>query len=155
MRQTILTILAATLVGAGLIATCRQIHTRTPSPSHEEPVVLDQPAPPESFAIQQRTLAKRQITRRLIAERIPLLDAAEMFRQANGEEGMKYLRFGALGGSIREKLCRQVIDYVLVIERESQGATQPVPDIPVADALQAELNHLLAVGELSPEQETE
>jgi hypothetical protein len=108
--------------------------------------------PPEVVAIQRRTLAKRQLAFRIIAERTALLEAAEMFRLANGEDGMDCLaRNGTQECSIREKLCRQVIEYVSVAEAELESAGQAPIGPPLSALFQDELDCRLAAGAFGPE----
>lgn len=108
-----------------------------------------QGVPPEAAAIEQRTLAKRQLARRLLAERTPLLDAAELFNLVNGEEGTLHLTRSVPGRSLREKLCRQVISYVECAERDMECEGYPRAAVPVSDELQRELDRRLAAGEFA------
>jgi hypothetical protein len=56
-----------------------------------------------------------------------------------------------VGRSVREKLCRQVIDYVSVIEDEMAAAGQAPGDPRTSDRLRRELDCRLAAGEFPPE----
>ena len=128
---------------------------------YREPPVRTEPgsfdlvefAPPEVAVLGERTHLKSRLARRVIAERTPLLEAAELFRRANGEGGMQTLVNSVPGRSLREKLCRQVIFYVTTaeVEMERQGRARPGPL--VSAALQAEFDRRLAAGGFPPDPE--
>jgi hypothetical protein len=107
--------------------------------------------PEEVEVIERRTRVKNQLTRRVIADRTPLLEAAEWFRLANGEDGMDDTIRCIKGRSAREKLCRQVILFVAgnEAEMEREGHSPSAPRVSVE--LSAELDRLLAAGALPPE----
>lgn len=124
---------------------------RAPAPArpvpHESQLC---PAPPEAQASWQRGRVKRQLARRVIAERIPLPEAAELFRRANGEDGLVVLARGTSGRSMREKLCHQVIMYTAEAEAEmrAEGWTSCAWD---TAELEADFKRRLAAGEFPPE----
>jgi hypothetical protein len=107
--------------------------------------------PPESQVIVARTVVKNQLARRVSVERMPLLDAVESFRRANGEDGLECVTRGLPGRSVQEKLCRQVIRYVSAAEAEmrAEGWTSDAPGY--AAELEAEFERRLAAGEFPPE----
>ncbi|MBN9120060.1 MAG: hypothetical protein J0I06_13000 [Planctomycetes bacterium] len=109
------------------------------------------PAPPEAAMLEQRSRVKFALARRLIAERPPLLAAAEWFEQVNGEDGTETLVRSVPGRSVREKLCRQVILYVIAVEGElrREGSLPTGPR--ASEELQAEFDRRLAAGEFPPE----
>jgi hypothetical protein len=116
-----------------------------------EPVSkLLSPVPPESLAIQERWRVKRDLARRVIAERIPLLESAALFRRANGEDGLQNLAAIHPGESLHKLICRQVIDYVDTREREmeQEGHTWTGPR--VSECLRREFDLRAAAGEFSP-----
>jgi hypothetical protein len=139
--------LAATLVGVGVLL---YLEYRRPSPGRTARWTELSP-PNEGLVIQHRVIAKNQLARRIVAERIPLLEAAEMFRQMNGEEGMALVTSVPGGRSVREKLCRQVIRYVSVAETDLENEGQIVTGPRVSDALKDELDRRIAAGEFPPE----
>jgi hypothetical protein len=151
MRLSDLATVAFVVLAAGALlgSACRKPTAAPPLvPSSE--IVVERP--PEVVAIERRTLAKRQLAFRIVAERTPLLEAAEMFRRANGEDGMDRLaRNIAMTGSIREKLCRQVIEYVFVAEAEMESAGHAPIDPPLSALFRDELDHRLVAGEFAPE----
>jgi hypothetical protein len=115
-----------------------------------EPVSsLLSPIPPESLAIQERWRVKRDLARRVIAERIPLLEAAALFRRANGEDGLQNLALTYPGESLHRLICRQVLDYVETLEREmeQEGHTWTGPR--VSECLRREFSRRTAAGEFS------
>ena len=150
MRSTVLAISAAAAVAVGLI--CSWEHWRPPVRSRvpQDPTVLIE-TPDEVRLLQYRSQAKARLAQRVIAERIPLPEAAELFREANGEAGMANLRCGMYGRSVREKLCRQVIMFVAAAEYEMELAGQSGARPPVSGVLREELDRRLAAGEFPPE----
>jgi hypothetical protein len=136
-------------VGVLLCPACRKPPAQPrPAPASE---TVSEP-PPVLTTIESRTVAKRQLAHRVIAERIPLLEAAEMFRLANGEDGMQRLTWQiTMGATMRERLCRQVIAYVSGVEDDMEAAGHAPTNPPVSALLQAELDRRLAAGEFAPE----
>jgi hypothetical protein len=108
------------------------------------------PAPPETIEKQQRWRIKRDLTRRIMNERISLLEAAELFREANGEDGMYSLTLSNPNRSLRELLCRQVIDYVVTVEREWECEGRVCSGTRLSEELQHELDQRIAAGEFPP-----
>jgi hypothetical protein len=119
---------------------------RRPAP----PIFGVQPPPPEAVVLERRTRAKSLLARRVIAERIPLLDAAEMFREANGEEGMRLVAT-VRGRSVREKLCRQVISFVCGAETEMEEDGHTPAGSRASVVLEKELGLRIAAGEFPPD----
>jgi hypothetical protein len=112
---------------------------------------LLQQSPPEVAVLERRIRVKNQLARRVVAERTPLLEAAEWFQQANGEDGMEALIRAMAGRSVREKLCRQVVCFVVDVEEEMEQEGY-VPTGPrVSLELRAEFDRLLAAGAFPPE----
>lgn len=109
------------------------------------------PAPPEVQSTSRRLVVKEQLARRVVMERMALLEAAELFRRANGEDGLAALARGGPGRSVREKLCRQVVAYAVGAEAEmrAEGYTSCVWG--VAADLEAEFQRRLAAGDFPPE----
>ena len=125
---------------------------RAPAPARPVPhESLLCPVPSEAQASLYRMRVKSLLARRVLAERIPLLEAAELFRRANGEDGLAALVRSTPGRSVREKLCRQVISYAAVAEAEmrTEGCTSCVWG--VAADLEADFNRRLTAGEFPPE----
>lgn len=91
---------------------------RTPPVRHGTATGRVSPAAPEAEASSCRSVVKHQLIRQVLAGRVPLLDAAELFRRANGGDGLVGLVRGMPGRSVREKLCYQVIRYALAAETE-------------------------------------
>jgi len=138
-----------------VVATALLFHTECvsiPAKSRSHSIEVS-PVPPEATAIGRRTDAKLQLARRLIIERLPLLDVAEQFAVVNGEYGMRDLIVGGQGRSVREKLCRQVIVYVILVEEEMKEEGHSWSGPRVSEELQRELDRRLAAGEFPPEPE--
>ena len=150
MRITILEILAAAaaLVVAIVLFSAPRAPTHAGRTPQRDGFI---PAPAEVEAIDSRLRAKNQLARRIATERMPILKAAELFRQANGEDGLAALVYSVPGRSVREKLCRQVIDFVRAAERDFQREGHPLSTPHVSVELQADLDRLLVAGELPPE----
>jgi hypothetical protein len=140
MRQSIIPLLVFVTLAAALLL-C--VERRKPAPRPEW-ALESNPAGHEAVAAQRRSLMLHRLARRIIAERIPLLEAAELFREANGKAGLEALVRAMPGRSLREKLCRQVIHFVVA---ETEAATAPR----VSEALQDELDRRLVAGEFPPE----
>ena len=114
----------------------------------QEPVSsLLAPAPPETLVLRERWRIKKDLARRITAERIPLLEAAELFREANGEDGLHYLSLSNPNHSLHELLCRQVIDYVAAAEREMEAEGRTWIGTRVSEELQRELDLRIAAGQ--------
>ena len=93
--------------------------------------------------------AKRAAARRVLHERLPLLAAAELFRTVNGTEGLERLRvLPCGGGTLRERLCRQVVQYVCVVET-GYGMDEGPPEWSYCADLHLELECLLTAGALA------
>ena len=153
MRQTALVILAAILVGAGVVTLCCQSCKPRSIPHGKQPRSITEPAPAQTQMYEERSRMKIGLAQRIIAERIPLLDAAEMFRHANEGDAMHNLLRGTPGRSVREKLCRQAISFVSAVEAETEFAEPASPGRPVSTVLQAELDRRIAAGEFPPDPE--
>lgn len=108
------------------------------------------PSPPEVEAIQRRCLIKRDLARRIIAERLPLLQAAELFREVNGEDGLHTLALTGLDRSINELLCRQVIEYLATEEREMEQAGCVWTGTRWSEELRQDFDRRMAAGEFPP-----
>ena len=153
MRSTALAILAGIVLGTGAILCLESRAPRSVVRSRWPRV--NQDAPPESVAALRRTESKTHLARRVVVEQIPLLTAAEMFRQINGDEGMRLLALAVEGCSDRERLCRQVIGYVIAAEAQMEREGSPVPEPRTSAVLRAEFDRRLAAGEFLPESEAE
>lgn len=150
MRQTALTMLAGTALGA-VVVFCVEWH-RPPCATGEPRVGRYLPPDPGCDAIRHRLIVKDRLARRIIVERIALLEAAELFRAANGDDGLVALARGIPGHSIREKLCIQVINYVFSVENDMARDGEPLPSGPRWSAvLRAEFDRRRAAGEFPPE----
>jgi hypothetical protein len=150
LRIAILEFLGVAVLFAGVV-TLFCVY-RAPTHAGRNPhVERGLPVPEEVPVIERRTCVKNQLARRVIAERTPLLEAVEWFRQVNGEVGMDGLIRSIPGRSAREKLCRQVIMFVAgnEAEMERDGYSPSAPRVSVE--LSAELDRLLAAGALPPE----
>jgi hypothetical protein len=152
MRVEALKLLAGVAV-AGAALLVREYRQPPPVRTEARSSFMVLSAPPEVAVLVQRAHAKSRLARRVIAERTPLLDAAELFRRANGEDGMLALVDMVEGRSVREKLCRQVIYYVAGAENEMEHEGRVRTGPRVSAELQAELDRRLAAGELPPEPE--
>jgi hypothetical protein len=148
VRTTALAILVGTVLGSGAIL-CLEVLVPASKTRLARSNVI--PPSPEVVAIQHRLELKCRLARQLVFDPVPLLSAAEMFRAANGEGGMDVLVQAVPGRSVREKLCRQVIHFVSGAEWEMACEGRSLPDPRASAALQAELDRLLAAGELPPE----
>lgn len=130
----------------GVGAVCRDAVRRPPSPQqpHQCPGL-----PPDRSLdpLHASSRAKRDAAFRVIRDRLSLLEAAELFRVANGPEGVKRLNL-LPGRTIRERLCRQVIWYVTVIEAERTGAGEGTHEASHVASLMKELERLQAADEL-------
>lgn len=124
---------------------------RTPLARHISHTRLQSPPAPEADAAARRSLVKYQLVRQLVAQRVPLLEAVEQFRRANGEDGLASLRVGQPGRSVREKLCRQVISYAQVAEAEMRNEGQLPTSSRVTEEWQTEFDDRLTAGEFPPE----
>jgi hypothetical protein len=122
---------------------------RRPAPA---PTLVSRPSP-EQMAFEQRALVRAHLARRVVAERIPLLEAAELFGQANGEAGMANLVRFMPGRSVREKLCRQVVDYVAAAEDEMARGGHVWTGPRLSEQFRGELDRRLAAGEFPPDPE--
>ncbi|MBN9120059.1 MAG: hypothetical protein J0I06_12995 [Planctomycetes bacterium] len=152
MRLMTLVVLGAAVAAAAAISLCQHLRPAgTGCPQRQRPTELVLPVSPEVTAIERRTLVKCQLARRAVTERTSLLAAAEWFEQVNGEDGMEALVRTIPGRSVREKLCRQVIVYVISAEdeMEREGALPTGPR--ASEELQAEFDRRLAAGEFPPE----
>jgi hypothetical protein len=144
MRLTVPVVLIALGTGVGWVLLVLE-----EPPAHQS-VIYDPGA--EASVIRQRILIKRQLAERVLTERIPLLEAAELFRQANGPDGLDGLaRSRVPGRSVREKLCRQVIGYVEMAEEDRAAAGRARPHPLVSGVLRAELERRIAAGEFPPD----
>ena len=102
-------------------------------------------------SVTASNLAKRLAAQRVFNERLPLLAAAELFREASGTEGLMRLGAATGAGTLRERLCRQVIQYVYTIET-GHGLTGRPPEWSYSAELWSELECLLAAGVLAAPQ---
>lgn len=113
---------------------------------HEPPPNTPTEVPDFSFkSLGASHQVKRVIARRVFHERLSLLAAAELFREANGREGLARLRATHLSGTLQEHLCRQVIAFIGPLEAEQAGRERP-PEAGYTAGLETELNRLLAAG---------
>jgi hypothetical protein len=101
--------------------------------------------------MQKRWRIRRDLTQQILRERIALLDAAELFRQANGEDGMLNLILTGPGQSVREKLCWQVISSVSDMESEWEREGRLFTGPRLSEEMQAELARRRAGGEFPPD----
>lgn len=109
-------------------------------------------APPEVETANRRTAVKCHLARRAVVERQSLLELAELFDQVNGEEGTRILLLHSMPGrSIREKLCRQVITFVRIAERDLQEEGHSLAEPLLSTTLQDEFDRRRAAGEFPPE----
>ena len=108
----VLLVFAGLAVGPLFCLNCRNMRPACPA----APVFGVQPRPPEAQRLACRWEAKMRMARRVIAERIPLLMATELFREVIGEDGMGAIV--APGDTSRERLCRHVIACVQAAEME-------------------------------------
>jgi hypothetical protein len=150
LRQNVLAILVGTALGTAAVC---GIEWRNPSAADRDQQIyrISSPAP-EADAARRRIGVKNNLARRIIAERIALLEAVDLFYDANGEDGINAVARSIPGHSIREKLCRQVIGYVGSVETEleREGGTG-LSDPRWSAVLRAEFDRLLAAGEFPPE----
>lgn len=137
--------LAAALTGLVAVAWAH----RTPPARHGATVSRVHPAGPEAEASSRRAAVKHQLTRRVLAERMPLPAAAELFRRANGDDGIANLALGLPGRSLRERLSLQVVKYALAVEAEMRAEGHE-PNGWAAE-LEAEFLRRQAAGEFPPE----
>jgi hypothetical protein len=151
MRQSLLVLVTCSGLGAGLVSCLEWRRPPDVVPRSE----LLQTSTPDYDAFVLRCDAKRVLARRIIAERIPLGPAADLFFEANGERGRSLVARAGRGRSFREKQCRQVIDFVCVAEAEMAEEGTPPVDPPVSAVLQNELDRMLAAGELPPDPEAD
>lgn len=108
------------------------------------------PAPPESLAMQQRWRVKSDLARRIITERIPLLEAAKLFGEVNGEDGLQNLTLAHPERSVHELLCRQAVGYVEAEERQMEREGYTFGDPRVSRELRREFDRRMAAGEFPP-----
>ena len=148
MRLTALTVLCATFAVVELLLLCSR---PTPAVNPRRMTTLLEPSPPEVAVLERRMRVKSQLARRIVAERTLLLEAAEWFRQANGEDGVESLIRTMAGRSVREKLCRQVVIFVADAEHDMEQEGNAPTGPRVSLELQAEFDQLLAAGAFPPE----
>lgn len=134
------------VLALGVSAVCRDA-ARRPSAQRYEQQYGTNAAPEDILGpLHASSRAKREAALRVIRERLPLLEAAGLFRAANGSAGLQRLRTALPGETVLEQLCRQVISYVAAIEAEPTG---PVPEGPAyTPVLAGELEQLRADGQL-------
>lgn len=137
--------IAAALTGLVAIAWAH----RTPPVRRGAVPTLVCPAPPEAHASSCRVTLKNQLIRRVLAERMSLLSAAELFRHANGDDGMAGLVRGLPGRSVREKLCYQVVRYAITVEAEMRDEGREPNGW--GGELEAEFERRCATGDFPPE----
>lgn len=107
------------------------------------------PPTPEAEASACRSSVKHQLIRQVLDGRMPLLDAAELFRRANGDDGLTSLVRGLPGRSVREKLCYQVVRYALAAETDIRASGHEPNGW--GTELEAEFALRCATGEFPPE----
>ena len=149
MKIAILKLLAAVLVVATVTAAVHD--SRSAARARRAATVRGIPAPPEVAEIEQRTRVKTHLARRVVEERIPLPEAIKLFDVANGEDGTVCLTLSVPGRSNRERLCRQVILYVISLEADMETRGHVWTGPRASDELQADLDRRLAAGEFPPE----
>jgi hypothetical protein len=153
VKIAILKLLGAVLVVATVTVVVRD--SRSAARARRPVIERVSPPPPEVAEFEQRTRVKSHLARRIIAERIPLLEAVELFAEVNGEEGTASLILSVPGRSVREKLCRQVILYVVATENEMEKQGHVWTGTRASEELQAERDRLLAAGALPPDPEVQ
>lgn len=151
MRIPIVEVLACLVIAAAGAALCFHGRSAPPGGGRAQRTNLVHPASPECEIMHRRGLVKCRLARRIAAERTPLPVAVEWFDRANGDDGMEALARFVPGRSVREKLCRQVIEYVVLAEAEWQQEGGSLPEPRASAELQAELDRRLAAGEFPPE----
>ena len=145
MRLILLTVLGASTLVVGMIL----LPPRAEAPRRGSWLVA--PSPPEVALLDNRLRVKNQMARRIVVDRTPLLEAAEWFRQVNDEDGIEGLIRTTPGRSVREKLCRQVIRFVVTAEEEMGQEGYSLSASSASAELSAELDRLLVAGALPPE----
>jgi hypothetical protein len=149
VKIAILKLLSAVLVVATVTVAIHD--SRSAARARRAASVQGIPAPPEIAEIERRSRVKNHLARRVIEERIPLSEAIKLFDTANGEDGTLCLTLSVPGRSTRERLCRQVILYVLSLESEMEQQGRVWTGTRVSEELQADLDRRLAAGEFPPE----
>lgn len=151
MRSVTFTLPAVVIVMLAVLLVRPDCGT-SPRWAKREPVSnLLSPVPPETLAMQERWRVKYDLARRIIAERIPLLEAVELFRRANGEDGLHNLAVSHPGQSIHVLLCRQVIEFVATKERDMAEEGHSLTGPRVSECLRREFDWRTAAGEFPSE----
>jgi hypothetical protein len=153
MRVSKCLILLFATMAVGLLLCLKFPRPRTAAQGSPYSTLLS-PPPPEVEEVVRRLRTKRLLARRVIEEKVPLLEAAELFRAANGERGMRTL-LAIPGRSERERLCRQVIIYVAQREEELKAEGQTPAEPAASVLLERELTRRMAAGEFPPEPQPE
>lgn len=149
MKIAILKLLGAALVVATVTVAIRD--SRSAALARRGANDRRTPVPPEVTVMEQRSRVKNHLARRVIEQRVPLPEAIKLFDAANGEDGTVSLILSVPGRSVREKLCRQVILYVISVENDMENRGHAWTGPRVSEELQAELDRLLASGAFSSE----
>jgi hypothetical protein len=123
-----------------------------PGPRAADRSTSGQPPPEEVLAAQRRSRVKIELAQRIVVERLGLLEAAELFRLANGDAGLRNLTCAPVPGrSAREKLCEQVISWVELAESDLADAGHRIPEPRPSELLRAELECRIRAGEFPPD----